>query len=473
MGINRTMPRLSDATLRTESDHLAITLEINANEAIVEGPLQVQLVQHDDIDVFWWASTSCAQLDGYYECRIGLDPANLPRLLQLAHIEDSAGTQIELVNNFLFLESSDDGEWTSNEAAEAERKRLEQARSSRYDVSIVDPNATATDPFFAVLMLVDNLLLTTNQRVPGIRIFPLSNTNLGADVAMLLNATLLQLGFDGAVDLSSWLDKMRSRRPSVAIFAPKVQAAFPQKAVDLCRQSVHQLLDLMALRRGSKPRLLGGAVGHLDPNGQPRCAGFWIEGSDYRGNLLGGFLSGENQHGLLLHWSNMVKDPRVRLWLSLYADAIGEDRWDYVIFRCFNLLEGIGKELLPPKKVVCNQNGVPYLQQGKNPSPYTTKEARGKVYALIQLVSARMNQSSNGNLWDEVGIWTEVRNEVAHRGTWKLPDGETPTSKQATVELQISQLGYDGTFELGVDAMIRGIREAVKSTLYAGLRGLL
>jgi hypothetical protein len=64
----------------------------------------------------------------------------------------------------------------------------------------------------------------------------------------------------------------------------------------------------------------------------------WIEHSGYSGNLIGGVIAGEDVHQLQTSWSGLQANPRAQLWVSLYADAVRDPRWDYQSFRCFNLL---------------------------------------------------------------------------------------------------------------------------------------
>lgn len=473
------MVALQKASVRTEDDTLLLTLVV---EGVGEsaGPLQVQLALHDDIAVIWFASFDCNRIGDAWEGRLGLEPAKQPRLLELVRVQVAEGELIEMGDPRLFLEPTGNGAWATAATAEAERQRLEGAREARFGVPVVDPAASESDPTFAVLMLADNLYLTTLQRIPGIRVLPLSQTTLGADVVEVLNDVLQQLGFGDGVPPQRWMEEIQRRRPAAVIHVPRVRAADGRAAHAVCLRMAHHLLDLLALRRGATPRLLGGVVGALDDQGVPRYSGFWIEGSGYTGNLAGGFIAGEDIHGLLLRWDGLSRDPRARLWLSLYADAIADERWDYRLFRCFNLLEGVASELIPRGITVRDDQGSPRLQD--NGQCYTTDHARGKVYELLRLVATRMEaaeanftaQTSNGvdiQLWHEVGVWVAIRNAVAHRGAWELPDGMTPTARHVSMVAEIEARGHDGAFVSGVTSTLRAIQSAVKSTLYAGLLG--
>lgn len=74
------MAALQKVGVRTEDDTLVLTL---VEEGVGEsaGPLQVQLAQHDDIAVVWFASFDCSRSGDAWEGRLGLEPAKQPRLL--------------------------------------------------------------------------------------------------------------------------------------------------------------------------------------------------------------------------------------------------------------------------------------------------------------------------------------------------------------------------------------------------------
>lgn len=479
------MVALQEAQLRTEGGSLILSLTLDSAPAEPD-PLQAQLALHDDVSIVWQASFSCTRNGEAWEGRLDWQPAEQSRLLQLARMDDAGGAPIDLRSDRLFLEPLGGGTWATGAIAEAERLRLEEAREARFGVPLVHPDAKPDDPVFAVVMLADNVLLSTVQRVPGLWLLPMSQTTLGVDIPEVLNMVLRQLGFGSGVDAGEWVEQVRRRRPAAALHAPKVRAGSAGAALDVSRETARRLLDLLALRRGASPRLLGGVIGVADGTGEVQSTTFWFEGAGYTGNLVAGLGSGGDQHGMLQLWEGLSADPRTRLWLSLHADAIADERWDYRLFRCFNLLEGIAAEVAPKGVRVLDDHGAPRMQD--NGRPYTTDHARGKVHALLESVAGGRQQTGNAfaapradgttpALWDEVGLWYAVRNAVAHRGSWELPQGATLTAHEAvtraSTEAEIATRGHDGTFRGGIWRTVRGIRTAVDLTLRAALRGQL
>lgn len=479
------MVALQRAHLRTENGTLILTLKLDP-AAVPPAPLQVQLALHDDVAIIWQASFGCQRNGDVWEGRLGWQPVERRRLLEIAQLHDAAGNPIELVARRLFLEPPEDGEWASGVPAEAERLRLEKARKARFEVPLVHSEAKHGDPIFTVIMLADNVLLTREQSLPGLHVLPLLRTTLGTDIVDVLNAVLGQLGFQGGIDPSEWVQQMRRRRPAIILHAPKVLAPDLTAALEVCGRETQKLLDLLALRRKAPPRLLGGVVGIVSGPGELHPTHSWIEGPNYTGNLVGGDFSGESPHSLLLQWDGLSADPRARLWLSLHRDAIADQRWDYSFFKCFNILEGIAAELIPRGATVLDTQGSPRLQD--NGRDYTTDHARGKVYELLRMV-ARKRQEAETNfagrradgtcldLWNEVGMWVEIRNTVAHRGSWEVPHATVLTTRQlatrAAIEAEIAAQGPDGSFGSGTWRVVRTIRGAVESTLFAALLGRL
>jgi hypothetical protein len=465
------LTRLVAANARTENGDFVLTISVEDPAGVPAGPIQVQIAQHDDVDVYWVAGFDCLPQVGSWGGAISLEQSTERRLLQLVKAIDSSGSAIEIDQIRLFLEPEQVGEWITGAQAEEERIRLDSARSARYDVPLLALGTSSSEPKFAVIMISDKVLFSRNLRVPGVRVLPLTDVSLGMDLAHELNSLLPLFGISGTIDPLQWLGHNRARLPAVAIHLPQIVATDEQAATDLARRPVHQLLDLVSLRRGATPRLLGGCIGRYMKDGSIQLSGAWAEGSGYTGNLLTGPVTGEDQTGLLMHWNAMNGDARLRLWLSLYADAIADGRWDYRFFRCFNLLEGIGAEIFPRQTEVLDDQGNRRLKPSG--SRYTTRDARGKILELIRLASRRLSQSVGQSLWDDVGTWTKIHNRVAHAGGWALAEGEVPNQERVDLEAGIAARDSSRSLHGGLEFMSREIQEAARTTLFAALRGLL
>lgn len=473
------MPGLLECTLATDGDSLKLTIKID-DDSTVMAPINAHLSIHDEVSTGFFASGPCQHSNEIWECRFPAESASNKRLIELTYLADGSNVQIDIPSRLLFLEPSSDGDWIAGEEAQAELDRLVQAREAYYDQVIETTETKDASSIFSVIILASNVLLSAPMRVPGITIIPLTNSTLGGDGVDVLNGVMAQMGYGNAISPSHWMSMMYQRRPAAIVSMPKIRAHDSESAHHVAQKISHHLLDLVALKRGAAPSLIGGVVGSAGDQRPIHCMGFWIEGSGYTGNLLTGFLSGTEPQALQVHWRQMSSDPRLRLWLSLYADAISDERWDYRLFRCFNLLEGIAAQKVSRGLAIIDGSGDRRLLA--NGRPYTTAHARGKVFEMIRLVARLANETegnfvslpqggSSDDLWDEVGIWVGIRNAVAHRGGWDLPEGETPDNQHSTIESAILRRSHDNSLASGEWAIVRSIRNAIESTLYAGLRG--
>lgn len=477
--MNTTMPVLASCNLETDASSLIARIKIDGDDSLGD-QIIINFDSHDDIAREFFASFPCTRTSDGWEGKLNLDTSPGQRLLELAQITNRQNERVIITKRRLFYEPSTDGPWDCEAAANAEYQRLEAARVARFDTSLIADNSADSDPRFMVLMLADNLHLTRSQQVPGISVLPLTNATLGRDMAEALNAVLVQMGVRQILTLAPWLDLMRKMRPSAIIRISEVHASDAQAARQHCRAKALRLIDLLALRRGDTPHLLGGVVCQADQAGTLGLNGGWVEGPGYAGNLMGGFISGESPHDLLIQWDKLNQDPRIQLWLSLYADAIADERWDYKLFRCFNLLEGAGSELVPSRQPVLDSSGAPRLMASGR--PYTTEQARGKIYELVRVLCSRghlaegsfaerLANGDPGDLWEEVGLWVTVRNAVAHRGTWRIPASERPPSEYSRVEAEIMSRAINNEFDTGAWKLVNNIRSATQFMLHSAFMG--
>ncbi|SHU93108.1 Uncharacterised protein [Mycobacteroides abscessus subsp. abscessus] len=395
-----------------------------------------------------------------------------PALFEVGNFSDepTMGSLAVGDRRWLFLKpETGDTVWPTGERAKAELARVEASRERRFNTPLVAPGATPNAPKFLILAIADNLYLTQPQRVPGIALHPIS-TELGEDTRTILNRILREHRIMSSlqeIPKDKWLRQTQQDRPAVQIQC-RVQAENRDAAGEFGRDVIKQLLGLMTLRRGAAAQLIAGVCAEQDEADRYLYQGAWIEHSGYHGNLLGGFIAGEDARALQAAWSGLQAHPRAQLWVSLYADAVRDPRWEYQFFRCFALLEAIAETVVRKKATVIDEAGNPRpLPDGSG--NYSTKHTQGKVYTLLLGLSGA---TANDQLWDEVGHWAQVRNDVAHEGTWQAPHaGEK--ARHAAAHAFIACHGQDGTFESGTQPFVDKIRDSVKRTLYATINGTL
>ncbi len=188
---------------------------------------------------------------------------------------------------------------------------------------------------------------------------------------------LLQRRFRQRLPRRPWLEHVQSARPAVLIEC-HVRADTATDAKTFGSEVIKRLLDMMTLRRDAAARLIAGIVASPNESGRLEIREVWIEHTGYHGNLLGGVIAGEDVHQLQESWNGLQANPRAQLWVSLYADAVRDPRWDYQFFRCFNLLEAIADTAVQPGVVIMDEAGNPRPFRRDKSGSYTTSRHRAR-----------------------------------------------------------------------------------------------
>ncbi len=194
-----------------------------------------------------------------------------------------------------------------------------------------------------------------------------------------------------------------------------------------------RIADLATLSYGGEPRVVACACEISEDEGATwRTLSIMVGGGRYPGSALDRLAHGS---GLLAFdptavWGLAASDMRLSLWLSLFRSAAGERRWDARIFRVCSLLETVAAALVTRPEALSDLDGVVLLDHEGRPA--TTDGAWGKVYVLVRnslsilKVDHRVLLAHPTRaLWDEVGVWRDVRNAVAHEGAWPSPPHDT------------------------------------------------
>ena len=474
-------PRVHELKIETIEDLVRITFLTAPHRVTDPRPARLVLVRHDEIAKLFWADIECRREDRTWVAEISAPRTSHPRLAEIARVKLGDDVEVILSIPTLYLEPRTDGPWQSGSPAEEELRRLLELRHFAFGPPLDDGTSPDAQRSFTAIAIADNWLATEIQQVPGMRAIPLQNSTLGSDLIKALNDTAAQLGFATGVDPAHGLVVMRRRRPAVAIHAPTIRASGVAEAIATVRRQLLMLLDIVSIRRGATPRLLGGMLGTPDNDGMVQVLDFWVEGAGYTGNLIGGFVSGEDQHSLLSTWNGVIGNPRAQLWLSLYSDAIADERWDYRLFRCVNLLEGIATEVISQTRSIADTSGQAIVDS--RGQLVTTRNARGKIYELVKTAAQRSQMQLDSlasrqtdperTMWDETDIWITVRNAVAHRGSWSQPQGATMSARDQRIERTIVAIANDGTFDSGSHAVVFALRNVVEMVLRTVVRGLI
>jgi hypothetical protein len=468
---------------RSTLDDITFAIRLEVDPEVAPSQVVAVLTSHDETESAWIASFPLARRSGTesWSGSLGWSPSDAPDLVSLsavqippmgAPLEGSAPpmepTVVAVDRSHVLGKPGGDGtgDWVDGSLA---LEALVAHRDLSFDVELVAPFATASDPLWSVAVLVEHVLLTGPTRVPGIRVLPLQRESNSARLdatAGLLTALAAEVGMsaNGAISFSA------TDRPLAVVVVPRLRSTMGSEAMQEAAQLSRRLLDIIGLNRGDSPAVLAAAVGRYQADGTVVLEGATTLDRRYSGNLIGGFISGESISGLNRQWRQVQADSRISLWLRLFNEALADSRWDYGAFRCFNLLEGIAKEVLPKNDPLYDDAGAPRLQ-GDGASPYTSAHARGAVYLVLKRAGYVMptvgqadGSSAQADLWKEIALWVAIRNEVAHTGSWEKPTGQVPTAAWSRHNARLDT--PEGAWDVA-----RALQSAAESVLHAAFAG--
>lgn len=448
------------------------------------------IIYHDEVDSDFYASIPMARTAyGFWTGKLpNFSTVGLPiSLLELTSLDLRSGDQPMIPSNrlrggmdyarcFGFIEDPSTLAARPSRDSQIELEKISRAREAVINSPIRSASGGATQ--YRVFLLSDGCYFTRRLWVPGAVLIPVQQSARGADIAQIVNDVLVQFGSGTRLEPLQWTAQYAASRPVVVCMLPNVLAADKGDALEVARATVLSLLDMASLQRGAAAELVCAVVERKVDSGEWVCEGVTNEHGVYGGNLIGGFASGENQRALLQDWHKVQSDDRTSLWLSLYSDAKREKRWDFRWFRLFGLMETISRELYGDAAAVVDFSGAQLL--AANGSPALTNQARGKVYLLCRnaAVSANSHEANycvdkSASLWDEVRIWTDVRNEVAHNGGFRENSQGQQSPGEARVNAAFAAASLREPVVPGRAQYLRLVDEVVRLVLSCRIKGAI
>ena len=143
------------------------------------------------------------------------------------------------------------------------------------------------------------------------------------------------------------------------------------------------------------------------------------------------------------------------------------------MLRACSLLEAIGRERIDRDTAVVDTNGEALLEHDGRQA--IARSLRGLLYVLVSEATETVLSSprvllahDQQSLWEEVGVWADIRNMVGHEGLW-LPPPFPSTLKSpqqrsaAALELAGRGDGYEGGAKRYCDALMAGTEVVLRS----------
>lgn len=292
--------------------------------------IEIALSSHDEVEVHWVATFSGTR-DAFGGWVGSCEIEGTNRLLEVARLRvpEESSEEIEILDprpeqilqvdptTRLHLEPEAPGEWATGALAAVEQQARERARDALFARPLVAPGATEASETYSALIVADRVLVTVPHRVPGLTLSRLENSTVGSDAGQVIADLMPQLGYPAEFNEQVWLQMVRDQNPSAFIHAPRIHADSAAQAIQLVSRLSERLLDVTAIRRTSRARILGGLLIGSPLNGV-RTYTPWRGTPSYGGNLAGGFIAGEDVRHLLQLWSDLEGNDRATLAVGVF-----------------------------------------------------------------------------------------------------------------------------------------------------------
>ena len=340
-------------------------------------------------------------------------------------------------------------------------REIRHAQASRYDVSLGD-STTSDAQHYRVAFVVEDLLLTTPMRLPGIRAFGLEGRPDGADAEKLVIEAKDQLGWVATPLHPNWTESFRRDHPVAVLACDSVFARDYDGALAISTAARDELLSVLALNRGAAGRPVVTMLEKRE-DAETVAVKFRFDHRSYGGNLAGGFLSGENQSHLLVQHAALRNDPLLKLCVDLYAEALADRSEDAKYFRFWSALETLAISRVPDAVSVTRLDGTGW------PGNLTTSKAAPRVYTLIaetifqgpDLIDEASFVQPAADLFEAVKNWYARRNATAHYG--KFIPGDSVQLSQHWYTKALATVPAQGQ----IDEWLRTLQEVCASVLNA------
>ncbi|AAM07479.1 hypothetical protein [Methanosarcina acetivorans] len=263
------------------------------------------------------------------------------------------------------------------------------------------------------LVFVKDCLLKTQMKLDRYQIIPSGYLPYFDEINKILSSIKgINLNLEHLCDKTK-KDQFLNAQPVFVADFPKVIAPSIEEATKLIGQEVKSLSDLLSIQRSSYGSIFGIIVIDL-AEGKTLST---IPIPSYRGNLVGGMLSGEIPQQIRQRMNKIRNNSQYQLYLSLYTDILREERPDFQIFRCWNLLETIARSKNYIGQPLLDIHGN-QIENRKGKPRFIRDDAEELVTELIRQTYISYNFSNLANILQDgsVSIWYRRRNCTAHRG---------------------------------------------------------
>lgn len=257
--------------------------------------------------------------------------------------------------------------------------------------------------YYDILIFCEDALLTRRINIGPAVVMPcpiLSTQCLADQVKQFCDTLNIYVPSSNVIkeQFDSQSDKLN---PSFVIAFPKLPIWEMDRLVSYLKAEMKAILGVIALNRMAYPKEI--AIAYFKRENDDVTGRFILTRSYYRGNLLGGAISGEDEEKWNYHYNCIKSDNRKAEIIFHYKSANAETDLDYAYLRYWSLLEAITKQLIG-KPILKNVRHL-IIEAYKNRS----------IPASAEELSLTVG-SEKFDFFQLTKMWYEFRNYTAHEG---------------------------------------------------------
>ena len=299
----------------------------------------------------------------------------------------------------------------------------------------------------AAVVFVRDLMLTEQAIFDGFKVIPLDRMGWTTELQSIENA--MQQYFGQAVPIPEEVSRQASLAgPAALLYFRDVRGETVDECINNALNEARKYCVLMSLQRGSlgQPFALVVSTNDEDSPG----VGIALDVPRYAGNLLGGFISGEQHKANRAGLDVLGRNPTVLLYATLLGEALREARTDFMYVRLWSLLETIARSRNYVGQPLVDWSGLQQVSNTGMPMDIPD-HAQKLVFELLRDLLTPMNFTdgsfaqnlSFGKLSEQTEIWYERRNCTAHGGECECKAAGTSTKlrKQKCAAARADQEG--------------------------------
>lgn len=311
---------------------------------------------------------------------------------------------------------------------------------------------------FTVAWFVKDLLVKTPMRFDRFQLVPTGRGLNAHDSIDLVNdffkthtSLALQFEYNEVEDRAA-----QNASPVCAVCFPNVIAKDADQAMQYCARHAQMLVLALSISRDAGGHLFGAVVIDLEAN----TAVHYPQHPSYRGNLVGGFVSGEDPEQVGNLVQGLELNDTNRFLANLFREAQREQNSNFQYVRYWQILETMAEgRNYNEKDPLLDYDGFKIKStEGKD---LTVKGSTAIVFNMLR----EANMTDIREMWKHVNIWFALRNTVAHFGAIDKYKQLDSVSRK-----EWARVGMEEIRKSGSDMFLRGLKRHVKLMLMYEIR---